>query len=185
MDTRFLDDLTPGQTFITPGFTLTESEIIDFAWRYDPQAFHLDANAAAESPYGGLIASGFQSLAIVKSGQTGIKRGIRRVAPATLVQCGQAQRIGVGRADHAQSYDLDSLIFKGMAVFGPVHGIVGAGHGLGGGGFDLRQLFLERADFGHQLRGAGLVLGGLGSANRLGGIIAPGQPVLGAGLQFA
>ena len=49
MDTRFLDDLTPGQTFITPGFTLTESEIIDFAWRYDPQAFHLDANAAAES----------------------------------------------------------------------------------------------------------------------------------------
>ena len=64
MDTRFLDDLTPGQTFITPGFTLTESEIIDFAWRYDPQAFHLDANAAAESPYGGLIASGFQSLAI-------------------------------------------------------------------------------------------------------------------------
>ncbi|MDP3540357.1 MAG: MaoC family dehydratase [Azonexus sp.] len=64
MDTRYLDDLTPGQTFITPGFTLTEAEIIDFAWRYDPQPFHLDANAAAASPYGGLIASGFQSLAI-------------------------------------------------------------------------------------------------------------------------
>lgn len=64
MDTRYLDDLTPGQCFITPGMTLTEAEIIDFAWRYDPQAFHLDANAAAASPYGGLIASGFQSLAI-------------------------------------------------------------------------------------------------------------------------
>lgn len=64
MDTRYLDDLAPGQTFITPGFTLTEAEIIDFAWRYDPQPFHLDANAAAASPYGGLIASGFQSLAI-------------------------------------------------------------------------------------------------------------------------
>jgi acyl dehydratase len=64
MDTRFLDDLTPGQRFTTPGLTLTEAEIIDFAWRYDPQPFHLDANAAAESPYGGLIASGFQSLAI-------------------------------------------------------------------------------------------------------------------------
>ena len=64
MDTRFLDDLTPGQTFVTPGFTLTEAEIIDFAWRYDPQPFHLDANAAANSPYGGLIASGFQSLSI-------------------------------------------------------------------------------------------------------------------------
>ncbi|UCV02070.1 MaoC family dehydratase [Dechloromonas denitrificans] len=64
MDTRYLDDLTPGQQFTTPGVTLTEAEIIDFAWRYDPQSFHLDANAAADSPYGGLIASGFQSLAI-------------------------------------------------------------------------------------------------------------------------
>lgn len=64
MDTRYLDDLTPGQRFTTPGLTLTEAEIIDFAWRYDPQPFHLDANAAANSPYGGLIASGFQSLAI-------------------------------------------------------------------------------------------------------------------------
>jgi acyl dehydratase len=64
MDTRYLDDLTPGQRFTSPGLTLTEAEIIDFAWRYDPQPFHLDANAAANSPYGGLIASGFQSLAI-------------------------------------------------------------------------------------------------------------------------
>jgi len=64
MDTRFLDDITPGQRFTSPGLTLSEAEIIDFAWRYDPQPFHLDANAAAASPYGGLIASGFQSLAI-------------------------------------------------------------------------------------------------------------------------
>lgn len=64
MDNRYLDDLVPGQRFSTQGLTLTEAEIIDFAWRYDPQAFHLDANAAADSPYGGLIASGFQSLAI-------------------------------------------------------------------------------------------------------------------------
>lgn len=64
MDTRYLDDLQPGQRFITGGITLTESQIIDFAWRYDPQPFHLDANAGAESPYGGLIASGFQSLAL-------------------------------------------------------------------------------------------------------------------------
>ena len=64
MDSRYLDDLSPGQRFKSPGLTLSEAEIIDFAWRYDPQPFHLDANAAAESPYGGLIASGFQSLAI-------------------------------------------------------------------------------------------------------------------------
>ncbi|ODU66493.1 MAG: acyl dehydratase [Bordetella sp. SCN 68-11] len=64
MSPLFLDDLAPGQRFTTPGVTLTEAEIIDFAWRYDPQPFHLDVNAAAESPYGGLIASGFQSLAL-------------------------------------------------------------------------------------------------------------------------
>ena len=64
MDTRFLDDLAAGQTFTTNGVTLTESDIIDFAWRYDPQPFHLDVGAATRSPYGGLIASGFQSLAL-------------------------------------------------------------------------------------------------------------------------
>ena len=64
MNTRFLDDLTVGDRFISGGLTLTEAEIIDFAFRYDPQSFHLDTVAAAESPYGGLIASGFQSLAL-------------------------------------------------------------------------------------------------------------------------
>ena len=65
MATLFLDDLSEGQRFTTPGLTLTEAEIIDFAWRYDPQPFHLDTRAAAASPYGGLIASGFQTMAIV------------------------------------------------------------------------------------------------------------------------
>lgn len=64
MSTLFLDDLQLGQRFDTGGVTLTEAEIIDFAWRYDPQSFHLDVNAAAASPYGGLIASGFHSLAL-------------------------------------------------------------------------------------------------------------------------
>lgn len=64
MDTRYLDDLPVGTAFTTAGITLTDAEIIDFAWRYDPQSFHLDAEAAAKSSYGGLIASGFQSLAL-------------------------------------------------------------------------------------------------------------------------
>ena len=64
MDARYLDDLALGQIFTTNGATITEAEIIDFAWRYDPQPFHLDVGAAARSPYGGLIASGFQTLAV-------------------------------------------------------------------------------------------------------------------------
>jgi hypothetical protein len=38
MDTRYLDDLHAGQRFESGGITLTEAEIIDFAWRYDPSA---------------------------------------------------------------------------------------------------------------------------------------------------
>ena len=64
MTNRYLDDLSVGDRFISGGLTLTEAEIIDFAFRYDPQPFHLDVNAAAQSPYGGLIASGCQSIAL-------------------------------------------------------------------------------------------------------------------------
>lgn len=63
MNTRYLDDLQAGQTFKTNGLTLSEGEIIGFALKYDPQPFHLDVVEAAKSPYAGLIASGFQTLA--------------------------------------------------------------------------------------------------------------------------
>lgn len=64
MDRRFLDDLRAGERFATPGVTLTDAQIIDFALTYDPQPFHLDVDAAARSIYGGLIASGFQTIAL-------------------------------------------------------------------------------------------------------------------------
>ena len=58
------DDFEIGERFVSPGITISESQILDFALAYDPQPFHLDKEAAAESPYGGLIASGFQTLAL-------------------------------------------------------------------------------------------------------------------------
>jgi len=64
LNSRYLDDLIPGERFTTRGVTLTEGSIVDFAWRYDPQPFHLDKEAAAGSHYGGLIASGLQTLAV-------------------------------------------------------------------------------------------------------------------------
>lgn len=56
------EDFAPGQAFTTGGATLTEAQIIEFAMRHDPQPFHIDAEAAKETFYGGLIASGFQTL---------------------------------------------------------------------------------------------------------------------------
>ncbi len=61
---RYLDDFAAGDVFTTSGYTFTEADIIDFALRFDPQPFHLDADAAARSPYGGLIASGFHTIGV-------------------------------------------------------------------------------------------------------------------------
>ncbi len=62
---RWFDDFKVGQRFETDGYTFTESDIIDFALRYDPQYFHLDRERAAGSLYGGLVASGFHTLSVV------------------------------------------------------------------------------------------------------------------------
>jgi acyl dehydratase len=62
---RSFDDLTPGQRFEFGTLVMTEEEILDFAGRYDPQPFHVDAAAAAEGPFGGLIASGLHTLSAV------------------------------------------------------------------------------------------------------------------------
>jgi acyl dehydratase len=64
MTDRYFDDFAIGNRFVTGGVTLTESTIIDFALHYDPQPFHIDAEAAKKSNFGGLIASGFQTLAL-------------------------------------------------------------------------------------------------------------------------
>ena len=64
MTGRTFDDFDVGERFVSPGITVSEAQILDFALAYDPQPFHLDKEAAARSPYGGLIASGFQTLAV-------------------------------------------------------------------------------------------------------------------------
>jgi acyl dehydratase len=64
MTDRYFEDFAVGDRFKTRGVTLTESMIVDFALRHDPQPFHIDVEAAKGSIYGGLIASGFQTLAL-------------------------------------------------------------------------------------------------------------------------
>ncbi len=60
----YFDDFAVGQRFKSRGATLSEAQILDFAWQYDPQPFHLDKEAAAEWGYDGLIASGFQTMLV-------------------------------------------------------------------------------------------------------------------------
>jgi acyl dehydratase len=59
MSERWFEDFKVGEQIVSPGKTLTEAEIIDWAFRFDPQPFHMDKVAAEEHMYGGLIASGW------------------------------------------------------------------------------------------------------------------------------
>jgi acyl dehydratase len=60
----WFEDFTMGQTFRTGGITVSEAAILDFAFVYDPQPMHIDAVTAGTGPFGGLIASGFQTLSL-------------------------------------------------------------------------------------------------------------------------
>ena len=53
-----------GQIIEAGPYVLSEAEILQFAHAYDPQWFHTDAQAASQGPFGGLIASGWQTCAI-------------------------------------------------------------------------------------------------------------------------
>jgi acyl dehydratase len=61
---RYFEELTIGTEITSMGQTLTLDSMIAFASLYDPQSFHIDVEAAKSSPYGGLIASGFQTLTV-------------------------------------------------------------------------------------------------------------------------
>jgi acyl dehydratase len=64
MPLLYLEDLAAGTTIELGRHRVAEEEIVAFARAYDPQPFHLDRDAAAGSIYGGLIASGWQTVCI-------------------------------------------------------------------------------------------------------------------------
>ena len=59
------EDLRSGYRVELGSYTLSKEEIVTFASQWDPQFFHLDERRAANKGYfGGLIASGVQTLAV-------------------------------------------------------------------------------------------------------------------------
>jgi acyl dehydratase len=60
----YFDDLSVGQRFISGGYQIDEAQIKAFAKEFDPQPFHLDAEAANATFFGGLVASGWHTAAI-------------------------------------------------------------------------------------------------------------------------
>jgi acyl dehydratase len=60
----YLEDLRVGQRFETGSCTVSEADITAFAAQFDPQPFHVDAHAARDSVFGGIVASGWHTAAI-------------------------------------------------------------------------------------------------------------------------
>ena len=62
---RFFEDYRPGATEEYGSAAVDEAEVISFAKRYDPQPFHVDPEAARRSSFGGLVASGRHTTAMM------------------------------------------------------------------------------------------------------------------------
>jgi acyl dehydratase len=64
---RYFEDFAVGDVYELGSRALTQDQIIAFAREYDPQPFHVDPEAAKRSPFGTLIASGWQTVGVFMS----------------------------------------------------------------------------------------------------------------------
>lgn len=64
VEDRWFEDYLPGAVYEFGHVSVSEDEIVTFAREYDPQAIHTDPAWAATGPFGGLIASGMQTMAV-------------------------------------------------------------------------------------------------------------------------
>jgi acyl dehydratase len=60
----YLEDVVVGSEYTSGEVTITAEEIVAFARQFDPQPFHLDAEAARDTFFGGLAASGWHTAAL-------------------------------------------------------------------------------------------------------------------------
>jgi acyl dehydratase len=62
---RYFEDIEVGTTYELDGtYEVTEAEVLEFAEKYDPQPFHTDKEAAKDSIFGSLAASGWHTASI-------------------------------------------------------------------------------------------------------------------------
>jgi len=64
---RYFEDIVVGQTVNFGSYAVSREEVLEFAQKYDPQPFHLDDEAAAQTHFGRLAASGWHTSAMAMS----------------------------------------------------------------------------------------------------------------------
>src|SRR5271155_2389822 len=65
MSELYFEDFPVGEIFEFGDCLVTAGAIVEFALQFDPQPFHLDAEAARQTQAGGLIASGWHTAALL------------------------------------------------------------------------------------------------------------------------
>jgi acyl dehydratase len=65
LENRYFEDYVPGAVHEFGSIVAEETEMIEFARRFDPQSFHTDPEAAKQSVFGGLIASGWYTASLM------------------------------------------------------------------------------------------------------------------------
>ena len=94
----YFEDFKLGEVQSLGHTVVDKEEVMEFASRYDPQPFHVDEVAAKESIYGGLIASGWHTCAMVMRMmcdsylEPGRKPWLSRPGQRTLAQASAARR---------------------------------------------------------------------------------------------
>jgi len=83
---RYLEDFTVGEIIESPeSYEITPERLHEFAAEFDPQPMHVDEDAAERSMFGGMTASGWQTLAVT----------MRLMVLSPLFESGEVVGIGV------------------------------------------------------------------------------------------
>jgi acyl dehydratase len=103
----YYEDIEPGDTEEYGGREVTKEEMVEFAEKYDPQPFHVDEEAAQESFFGGLVASGWFTASVV----------MRMTVDHRLGEWASAGALGVGDLRwHRPVYPGDTLSVRTEVV---------------------------------------------------------------------
>jgi acyl dehydratase len=88
MSPQYWEDIVVGARRELGSHTFTQDEIIAFARKYDPQPFHVDPEAAKQSIFGGLIASGWHTAAIWMKLAIGERKASTEQGKAPVLRAG-------------------------------------------------------------------------------------------------
>ncbi|MGD8258240.1 MAG: MaoC family dehydratase [Desulfobacterales bacterium] len=135
VDNRYLEDYEPGSVHEFGSVKVEEADIIEFAGRFDPQILHTSPQAAKNTIYGGLIASGWHTASLMMRmfvdhylssaaslGSPGVDelRWIRPVRPGDTLSL----RVTVSETKRSRSKPDRGVLFSFIEVINQKHDVV-------------------------------------------------------------